>query len=199
MKSEIRNLKSEIRNLKSEIRKIGNLHSLILMICFVTPLFFSFKKFTEPDPKALHKAELEYLTSCDRQDVDPCSYISNGAYAQSLQSVLNNLLANCPARDWDCNPSPCCTETKYYNLNRTFNGLNPWFFCRNRTDCYSYDCSTYPVSGGTLCNYGSIALQDSMLTYCRSLASTGRPHCACNTAVLGNVYTITILYGSYGI
>ena len=166
--------------------KIGELVNIILIISLiftVGPPLFSYRKLSVPEPLPLDYSKVEFITSCDRQDVDPCSFLSNGAFAQNLQSVLNNLLANCPARNWDCNPSPCCTESKYYSLNRTFNGLNPWFFCRNRTECYSYDCSSDPVNGAALCNYASVALQDSMLAYCRSLANAGKPYCACSMVI----------------
>ncbi|MEP7197881.1 MAG: hypothetical protein ABI851_15290 [Saprospiraceae bacterium] len=137
------------------------------------------------------------MVTCDRSDIDPCSYITNGGYAGALRTELNYLLANCPARNWDCNPTPCCTQPKYYNLDHLFNGLNPWYFCNNRTDCYSYDCSSAP-GGGTLCNYGSIVLQDSIVSYVRRVAQQGRPLCESNSSVLGNVYNIYFFYGNYG-
>lgn len=72
--------------------------------------------------------EPESFLSCTQADMDPCSYVNISGFISAFITELNNQLNKCPARSWDCNPSPCCTTETVIALSSLdpFD-VNPFF------------------------------------------------------------------------
>lgn len=129
--------------------------------------------------------------SCIRHDVDPCAYLTNGAFANALVAELNSLVNGCPPPQ-ECGPNQCCissTNIGEFYTTYTLSGLNPWIYCSSRTDCDPYDCGDL----GTMCNYADEDLQDFMLTTARSYAIAHKPGCA---TYIRNMYFYIYSHGS---
>lgn len=113
---------------------------------------------------------------CPRNDVDPCSYSTNGAFATALFAELNSIIMGCPPPT-KCGPQ-CCLSSPVFGLATPIvinsESINPWQYCCSREDCDPYECGSL----GYLCNYADQVLQDSMIARARKRAIQGMPSCA---------------------
>ncbi|MEP7197778.1 MAG: hypothetical protein ABI851_14760 [Saprospiraceae bacterium] len=130
------------------------------------------------------------LLSCTQADMDPCSYIDMNSFISALVTELNNQLTNCPARNWDCNPSPCCTTDVVMALSSLdpFT-INPYFYC-TEADCTTFTCDGTPA--GSIHNYTDVALQNAILSDIRMKAYNARPYCGSSTTIKGIIYTYQV-------
>ncbi|MEP7195956.1 MAG: hypothetical protein ABI851_05510 [Saprospiraceae bacterium] len=170
--------------------------SIVPFIFLVLGLNNFIKKDYKPESKLKFENSQPYFypnVACTRHDVDPCAYISNGAFAYALVAELNSVVMGCPPPT-QCSPQ-CCIS--YFNTNLLTSYLinsqyiNPWIYCDSREDCYPYDCGSF----GTMCNYADVALQDLMLISARSSALANRPYCGNQLALIKDIYFYIIDFG----
>lgn len=134
------------------------------------------------------------LLSCTQSDLDPCSYVNISGFISALVAELNNQLNNCPARGWDCNPSPCCLEYLVIALSSLpGSSNNPFFYCTDE------DCNTFYCSGkGYLHNYSDVSYQNAIISHIKSRAMAARPYCWNSGATQGSIYEYEVFSETNG-
>ncbi|MFN8280103.1 MAG: hypothetical protein U0V49_07450 [Saprospiraceae bacterium] len=173
----------QIRDLSNRINRVLILFRTASQHFSIVPFVFIFlglngltKHVKNPEFGAndsVNKLAFNTNLSCTRNDVDPCTYLTNGAFASALVAELNSVVNGCPAPT-ECGPNQCCTDEINVNFLTQYSGLNPWIYCSSRTDCDPYDCGSF----GTMCNYADVTLQDLMMGTARSYAMSHIPGCA---------------------
>ncbi len=97
--------------------------------------------------------------TCNRQDIN-CS--NNGyTFALAVAAELNNVYQNCRTHA-ACNLQICCSDqTSLLRLDQNYSGVNPWYYCENKTDCTPVSCAQ---GGGTIHNNVTQSIQDQMIS-----------------------------------
>ncbi len=119
-----------------------------------------------------------FLGPCDRVDIDPCDYGTNAIYAGAMVSELEHQINDCLLQSLPpCNiQNGCCSSTLEIQMSDLlYYGTNPWFYCFERTNCDSFYCN---AAGAIINIFGSIALQDFMISSALNRAAANRPVCS---------------------
>ncbi|NOT35852.1 MAG: hypothetical protein HOP11_00580 [Saprospiraceae bacterium] len=115
--------------------------------------------------------------SCTRDSFDHCDYPNIRASSHAFRLLINRLLRNCPPRNFECYPDPCCLTTSIIDLgNATVDNTDrmPFGYCLDRETCNAFYCN---IAGGTFHNFSDIVFQDAIITYLKNLANQNRPTC----------------------
>lgn len=189
------NLQSPICNVFKLVDRVkSNKFLTTLLTLFMSAFCFSQmdadSKFSELNSTS---GSSNVLLSCTQYDMDPCAYLNMSSFTSALVTELNNQLNNCPARNWDCNPSPCCTTQIVIALSSLPSGtINPYFYCLDA------DCTTFYCIYGDLHNYTDVALQNAILSDIRNKAYNARPYCGSSTTIRAGIYSYQVFLQNYG-
>jgi len=119
-----------------------------------------------------------FIDLCDRHVIDPCDYSTNRQYALALVAELQHQMDDCMLTSvYACgNEETCCHPHVEVYPTHVYTDIptDPWKYCFERTNCDSFWCQS---AGAYINLFGTIDLQDWMISEALQIADDNRPSC----------------------